>query len=212
MAIDSLTKRLQEEFDEFNRITKPVSPPINTNRPSGPTFTDPIGGELSKALQALQQQKPEVDNASLLDVAGAGLWSAFDTFLWGAPGVGIKAMGGEQPYKWEEMSGEEKAASVVGGFAGIAAPWGPFSLLGKGASAVMKASSVGSLTTAQKAISKIAEAAPAGVLSTTGKKYFQKKTRDNLVGNIGQSLEKNVVKANYGLRKLLKHTQVKLKF
>ena len=68
----------------------------------------------------------------------------------------------------------------------------------------MKASSVGSLTTAQKAISKIAEAAPAGVLSTTGKKYFQKKTRDNLVGNIGQSLEQNVIKANYGLRNLLK--------
>ena len=204
MAVDSLTKRLQEEFDEFNRITRPVSPPITSGEPQGASFTDPIGGDLSKALQALQQQRPDVDDASLLDVAGAGLWSAFDTFLWGAPGAGIKAMGGEQPYKWEEMTGAEKGAAVVGGFAGIAAPWGPFSLLGKGASKVMQASSVGSLTTAQKAISKIAEAAPAGVLSTTGKKYFQKKTRDNLVGNIGQSLEQNVIKANYGLRNLLK--------
>ena len=204
MAVDSLTKRLQEEFDEFNRITRPVSPPITNNEPQGASFTDPIGGDLSKALQALQQQRPDVDDASLLDIAGAGLWTAFDTFLWGGPGLTIKALGAEQPYKWEEMSGEEKASAVVGGFAGIAAPWGPFSLLGKGASAVMKSSSVGSLTTAKKAISKISEAAPAGVLSTTGKKYFQKKTRDNLVGNIGQSLEQNVVKSNYGLRNLLK--------
>ena len=127
MAVDSLTKRLQEEFDEFNRITRPVSPPITSGEPSAPTFTDPIGGDLSKALQSLQQQRPDVDDASLLDVAGAGLWSAFDTFLWGAPGAGIKAMGGEQPYKWEEMTGAEKVAAVVGGFAGIDAPWGPFS-------------------------------------------------------------------------------------
>ena len=136
MANDDLTKRLKQQYADRSKTLmdslRRSSPQIATTTPTPPA---PGGTELFSEYN--KSQYPEwysdpggsfMEDADLVNAAGASLWSFVDTFSWGTAGYLGRAVG----FKAEDyIDFEDPAAkwgSAIGSFVGFVGPGGPFKI------------------------------------------------------------------------------------
>ena len=209
VSLDAIRKKYLNDFEsrginldssQMERLNDYISKEYQTKvqqelPPSRPTTTTPYSpsiqpkkGSLLSSLAAKATQKPADEFQSLdhLNKLGVGLWYGLESYLWEAPGYILDKLKIPQPYKWEELTGGEKATAVAAGGGALFLPgFGGFRGIAKlGSMATTRIAKEGTIRLGKETAQKVAATASQKSAKLKDTRINQKLTKgwDEVIG------------------------------
>ena len=155
---DNLTQRVKEELRRRGTIVSDAqvelflkSKGVNIQ---GTSPAQPMQTLASQGIEMADDPMVRAQKDNVLDLVGSTFWHAFDTALFGVPGI---AMGEDAPYQFGEMGAFGNIGAVFGEAAGFLAPIGAVGkLTAKGVQTAGKYGTKAATKRASEAASKFA--------------------------------------------------------